>query len=181
MSKNTSSKIKPETKKKRTISPELMERLKANLSKARIVGAQIREQRRQSLKPSVKSIETLPTEVNLNKTTEISTVDQGKMGQRLAKRRLERYLDDIQSVKDFEKVRKQNPCWALEFAFDRVYGRPQAAADPTVSQPKPVSVAVLVKVLCGGIGAGTQGIDSQSLTFKVEDEMPSSTVEEKPD
>ena len=181
MSKNTP-KIKPKTQKKRTISPELREQLLANLTKARIVGAQIKAQRLQSLQPSAKSIETIPAQINLTQTTERSNVNQGKMRQRLAKRRLELYLDSVQSVKDFEKVRKRNPCWALEFAFDRVYGRPQAAADPTVSQPKPVSVGVLVKVLCGGIGAGPPGVDGQSLTFKVQDETPSiSTVEEKPD
>ena len=79
-----------------------------------------------------------------------STIDEKKVKKRGMRARLEKYLDGLDSVRDFEKGRKLSPRWALEFACDRVLGK---AVAPTVNQQNnapQTSVAVLVKVLCGG-------------------------------
>src|SRR3990172_4170569 len=80
--------------------------------------------------------------------------------------RTERYLDSIESVRDFEKVRKEHPRWALEFAADRVWGKPKSN-DAGGQGSQRIDVKALVLVLSGGQGAGPQdiGIDGQALTF----------------
>jgi hypothetical protein len=64
------------------------------------------------------------------------------------KAQLNTYLQDGSGSTDFEKIRIDNPRWSLEFAADRIWGKP---AQPKEGDGKPGanSVAVLIQVLCG--------------------------------
>lgn len=114
--------------------------------------------------PEKSAIESVKTEGNEN--IEKTTINLPAMARRALRRRLDIYLDQIESVDDFNKARRENPKWALEFACDRVWGKPTTQVSGSQHQGQS-TVAVLVQVLCGGqvAGPGAIGIDSKALTI----------------
>lgn len=65
------------------------------------------------------------------------------------RKHIELYLREGTGAEDFERVRQSNPRWCLEFASDRVWGKPTATKPGGDSKPHASSVAILVQVLCG--------------------------------
>ena len=132
----------------------------ANLAKAHALAQQVR------IELGVNSNHTLVKEYAKDEKPDISEALSRFKARRALRPRTERYLDSIESVRDFEKVRKEHPRWALEFAADRVWGKPKSN-DAAGQGSQRIDVKALVLVLSGGQGAGPQdlGIDGQGLTF----------------
>ena len=61
---------------------------------------------------------------------------------------LDNYLRSVKSLKDFEALRRKDPLKALEFATDRVWGRPSQANSGGTKAPRS-GIAVLIQLLSG--------------------------------
>lgn len=147
---------KPNAKKQWVMTPEHKAKCLLNLQKAHLVQAQaIIRANPQALKhipaPPLPDLENSGSTDNLNLT---SSVTDPAIRRRSLRTRLDRYIGGIDSVRDFERVRKHNPRFALEFAADRVWGRPQQQGSGAPAAGSGV-VAMLVKVLCGIDHKGT--------------------------
>ena len=145
---------------KRTITPEHRAKLMDNIARAR------------SLNPLVnKSLPDLTDQPKGNVQpdgNEIEAkliVDSLGMRNRQLRMHTTRYLDSIHSVKDFEKVRRQEPKWALVFATELIWGKPGAGISPGGSSQAGTTVAVLVKVLTGDQHTQPVVFDAKALTF----------------
>lgn len=166
-------------KPKKPMSPEILAKLRANMAKARAANPMVPGY----VMPINDPVDNQNQQENQN-TIKLN-INPAEVRKRQTRLRLERYLDSKDGVKDFELMRKDDPSRALEFAADRVWGKPRSS--DSVPQGKAnTTVAVLVKVLCGSEGmAGPSaiGMDTKALTFKVQDDqLPSVvSVEEKLD
>lgn len=65
------------------------------------------------------------------------------------KKHLVKYLKTGLGAEDFERARQSNPRWALEFAADRVWGKPGTPGSTGFPASTQAQVAVLVQVLSG--------------------------------
>lgn len=70
-----------------------------------------------------------------------------QIGRRSLRTRLLKYIGGIESVRDFDRVRKLSPLRALEFATSYIWGKPKVQDAPPPKSPQ--SLGVLVQVLCG--------------------------------
>jgi len=97
------------------------------------------------------------------------------------KKHIELYLKEGTGAEDFERVRQTNPRWCLEFASDRVWGKPIATNPGGDSKPHASSVAILVQVLCGGRELPPKELPQEAKSQGIEDsKYPESHIHTPP-